>query len=77
VGSLGQAENWLKQKEGNDKYDQRWRDHRERELFNAYCAQQDWSEAKRIVESSVKEGSKQGRKKRLEELSELNYDEME
>lgn len=77
-GLLAQAEEWLFAQEiGEDKkYDKRWRDHRERELFKAYCQNNDWTNAKRIVENSVMPDSKRGRIKRLKELSGKNYEEI-
>ena len=79
-GGLEAAENFLAGvKSGRERwkqYDDRWVDHRERELFQAYYTKQDWTGAKRIVESSLKEMSKEGRKKRLVELSGMKYEEI-
>jgi hypothetical protein len=57
-------------------YDDRWFDHREREVFKNYCQRGDWFAAKRIVESSLDVRSKEGRMKRLEELSGIKYEEI-
>jgi hypothetical protein len=77
-GNLETAENWLDKikAERPENYDDRWIDHRERELFKAYYAQEDWASAKRIVEGSIKPDSKEGRKTRLEQLSGQPYDEI-
>lgn len=55
-------------------YDERWLDHRERELFKAFCEKKDWAGAKRVVEATKKEEGKIGRMKRLEELSGKSFD---
>jgi len=76
AGNLEQAEAWLDNIKTTrpENYDDRWIDHRERELFKAYCATEDWKEAKRIVKSSINQTSKEGRKERLEQLSSQSYD---
>jgi len=76
AGNLSQAEAWLDQAQGQEKYDARWTDHRERELFRAYYQTQDWVGAKRIVEKTKNPESQAGRKARLEELSGLKYDQI-
>lgn len=78
AGNLEQAEAWLYEAKIKQeaKYDERWFDHREREIFKAYCEKQDWSGAKRIVEASLKEASKEGRKERLAQLAEKPYEEI-
>jgi len=58
-------------------YDNRWMDHRDRELFQAYCRLKNWSGAKRVVECSIFEKSREGRVSRLEELSGIKYAEIE
>jgi len=72
-GELEEAERFLDEVKNNreafSNYDDRCIDHRERELFKAYYGREDWAGAKRIVEGSIKPDSKEGRKKRLEELS--------
>lgn len=77
---IAAAENWLKNVVANrekfSKYDDRWIDHRERELFQAYCKLERWWEAKRICELSIKPESREGRIVRLEELSGKKYDEL-
>lgn len=57
-------------------YDDRWLDHRERDLFNAACEAKAWSMAKRVVEITASESSKSGRRARLEELSGRAYDDI-
>jgi hypothetical protein len=80
TGSLNEAENFLSEVASNSEkfpqYDQRWLDHRQRELFQSFYKIQDWQGAKRVIESTVDVLSQQGRKARLEELSGLNYDEI-
>ena len=58
------------------KYDARWLDHRERELFWAFFGQSDWAGAKRVVEVTADPGAKQDRRRRLEELSGKQYDQI-
>jgi len=55
-------------------YDARWLDHRQRELFQEYYKAQDWVGAKRIVEATTDPFSKQGRIKRLEQLTGKKYE---
>lgn len=76
AGNLEQAEAWLDNIKATrpENYDDRWIDHREREIFKSYCEKQDWFGAKRIVESSLKEDSKSGRKERLAQLSGQAYE---
>ncbi|MBT4349418.1 hypothetical protein HOD19_01400 [bacterium] len=75
---LETAESWIDKikTERPENYDDRWIDHRERELFKAYYGQEDWAAAKRIVEGSIKPDSKEGRKNRLADLAGQNYDEI-
>lgn len=72
------AESWLDQirndRAHNLRYDDRWLDHRERELFRAYYSVGDWAGAKRVVEVTADPMVKKNRMKRLEELSGLPYD---
>ncbi|MBU0620032.1 MAG: hypothetical protein V1768_03850 [Patescibacteria group bacterium] len=79
-GSLFQAENFLQNVANNSdqfpQYDERWVDHRQRELFQAFYQAEDWSGAKRLVEATKDERSKDGRKKRLQELSGMKYEEI-
>ena len=78
-GRLQEAEAWLnaeKTAPSTPSHDERWADHRERELFQAYYKLQDWVSAKRVVESSVWDTSKNGRIRRLEELSGMRYDQI-
>lgn len=75
-GKLEEAEHWLGQASQLEKYDDRWLDHRQRELFKAFCAKKDWIGAKRVVEATKDEMSREGRKARLEELSEMKYEEI-
>ena len=58
------------------KYDNRWFDHREQELFTEYCRRKEWASAKREVRLSTKPQSQEGRKKQLEELSGMSYDQI-
>ncbi|PLX28128.1 hypothetical protein C0583_02755 [Candidatus Parcubacteria bacterium] len=53
-----------------------WYDHNSRALFQAYCKICDWVVAKAVVNITVKPGSKEGRIKRLEELSGMTYGEI-
>ncbi|GEM_PF-1719592 len=77
---LDEAENFLESVKSNrelfKQYDDRWIDHRERELFKAYCGKEDWSSAKRIVDGSISANSKEGRKKRLADLAGAKYEEI-
>jgi len=77
AGSLESAESFLKEVASNPEsfpnYDERWLDHRSRELFQSFYKIQDWQGAKRVVEATKDPGSKDGRIARLEELSGLNY----
>ena len=81
---LDEAENFLNEvradlnadKSGFPGYDERWLDHREKELFQAFCKGENWGEAKRVVEATKNEASKTGRKNRLEELSGKKYEEI-
>ena len=79
-GHLEEAENFLTKvlsdPEQFPQYDARWLDHRQRELFQAFYQQGDWLGAKRIVEATKDKISQEGRKDRLEELSEMDYDEI-
>lgn len=79
-GSLKEAEDFLAEVASNpDKfpqYDERWLDHRQRELFQAFYAKEDWRGAKRIVEETRDERSREGRINRLEELSGMDYEQI-
>ncbi len=75
-GKLQEAEEWLKEVSKLEKYDDRQLDHRQRELFQAYNKAQDWAGAKRIIEDTQDQRSKEGRKSRLEELSGKKYEEI-
>lgn len=55
-------------------YDDRWLDHRQRELFQEFYKIEDWQGAKRVVEATKDPRSKSGRIARLEELSEMKYE---
>ena len=75
-GRLEEAERWLAEQSKNptkEGYDARWLDHRQRELFRAYNAKKDWVSAKKIVEATADASSKDGRVRRLEELSGREY----
>ncbi len=78
AGKLESAESFLKEVASNPEnfpnYDERWLDHRSRELFQSFYKIQDWQGAKRVVEATKDPRSKEGRVARLEELSGLNYD---
>ena len=58
------------------RYDDRWIDHRERELFQAYYQAKRWADAKRIVESSLNVQTRTGRKGRLAQLAGKPYDQI-
>jgi len=79
-GRLAEAEDFLTEVSSNpDKfpqYDERWLDHRQRELFQVFYKSEDWQGAKRVVEATKDAHSQDGRKARLEELSGLDYDEI-
>ncbi|MFP4514618.1 MAG: hypothetical protein ACLFNO_01275 [Parcubacteria group bacterium] len=80
TGKLEEAEQFLQNvfenPENFPNYDERWLDHRQRELFQSFYQMQDWQGAKRIVENTKDVGSQEGRKARLEELSGLKYEEI-
>ena len=57
-------------------YDDRWLDHRQREIFQSFYKIEDWQGAKRVVEATKDQKSKTGRIARLEELSGMKYDEI-
>ena len=77
---IGAAEEWLNQirldRAGHPQYGDRELDHRERELFQAFCSVGDWAGAKRVVEVTADPMVKKNRMKRLEELSGLPYDQI-
>ncbi len=77
---LEEAENFLKNIASNPEqfpqYDERWLDHRQRELFQAFCKAEDWQGAKRVVEATEDDRSQEGRKARLVELSEMKFEEI-
>lgn len=79
-GSLEKAEEFLTEVASNPdqfpQYDDRWLDHRQRELFQSFYKSEDWQGAKRIVEATKDPRSYDGRKARLEELSGMKYDEI-
>ena len=79
-GKLSEAENFLTEVASSPdqfpQYDERWLDHRQRELFQAFYKAEDWQGAKRVVEATKDARSQEGRKARLEELSGMNYDEI-
>lgn len=79
-GKLSEAENFLTEVASNPdqfpQYDERWLDHRQRELFQAFYKAEDWQGAKRVVESTKDARSQEGRKARLEELSGMKFDEI-
>ena len=79
-GNLEEAEKFLIEVAAKpDKfpqYDDRWPDHRQRELFQAFYKTKDWPGAKRVIEATKDPGSQEGRISRLEELSGLKFDEI-
>ncbi|MCF7819848.1 MAG: hypothetical protein K9M44_00050 [Candidatus Pacebacteria bacterium] len=79
-GKLFEAESFLTEVASNPdqfpQYDERWLDHRQRELFQAFYKAEDWQGAKRVVEATKDARSQEGRKVRLEELSGMKYDEI-
>lgn len=79
-GRLQEAESFLNEVANNPEqfpqYDDRWLDHRQRELFQEFYKIEDWSGAKRIVEATKDQRSKDGRIIRLEELSKMKYKEI-
>jgi len=79
-GQVNEAEGFLKEVASNPEqfpnYDDRWLDHRQRELFQAFYKVGDWQGAKRVVESTKDIQSQEGRKARLEELSGINFGEI-
>ncbi len=79
-GKLLEAEKFLTEVASNPdqfpQYDERWLDHRQRELFQAFYKIKDWQGAKRVVEATKDSRSQDGRKARLEELSGLKYEEI-
>jgi len=79
-GQLEEAESFLNEVASNpdqfSQYDERWLDHRQRELFQAFYGEKDWEGAKRVVEATKDPRSKEGRVNRLEELSGIAYEEI-
>ena len=80
-GRLEEAENFLKEVASNpdkfSQYDERWLDHRQRELFQSFCEIKDWTGAERVIEATKDSRSQEGRKTRLKELKkEKNYEEI-
>ena len=79
-GNLEEAEAWIdkikSERETFPQYDDRWVDHRERELFQVYYKKEDWAGAKKIVKNSINQTSREGRTMRLEELSGMKFDEI-
>jgi len=79
-GDLEKAESFLDKVAFNPdqfpNYDARWLDHRQRELFQAFCQSRDWPGAKRVVEATQEEQSQKGRRERLEKLSGLKYEDI-
>lgn len=79
-GRLQEAEGFLNEVANNPEqfpqYDDRWLDHRQRELFQEFYKIKDWQGAKRVVEATNDQRSKDGRKAKLEELSGMKYDEI-
>lgn len=79
-GRLVEAENFLtnvaSRPDQFPQYDERWLDHRQRELFQAFYKNKDWQRAKRVVEATKDVRSREGRRARLEELSGTAYDEI-
>ncbi len=76
MGMIEEAEKWFESNKNNNNYDSNWRDERERNFFQYYHKKQDWGNAKRFVEMAEKKDSKEGRIKRLKELSGKNYNEL-
>ena len=79
-GKLKEAEEFLKEVASNPdqfpQYDDRWLDHRQRELFQVFCGKSDWQGAKRVVEATKDARSQEGREARLEELSGKKYEDI-
>ena len=80
TGQLIEAETFLNDvlchPEKYPQYDNRWLDHRQRELFQAFYQVKNWQGAKRVVEATKAQKSYEGRKNRLEELSGMKYEEI-
>lgn len=78
AGKLAEAEAFLMKVHSNPKeylnYDDRWLDHRQRELFQLLLADLDWQGAKRVIEATKSYESIVGRIARLEQLSLLKFE---
>lgn len=79
-GQIAEAEHFLDEVKNNpDKfpqYNERWIDHREREVYAAYRDSGDYMSAKRIVEGSINSSSKTGRKDNLQAVAGIPYDQI-
>ena len=65
-GNTAQAEQWMLENYGKKEgYDDRWRDHREADLYHYFRNKGDMTNTQRVAEMSIKSSS---RKKRLADL---------
>jgi len=68
---------WMEIQSGPDgKKQADWCDHNSRFLFQDYRKKEDWVNAKRVCEATLRPESKTGRVAKLEEETNLKYDEI-
>ncbi len=67
-GGLDEAITWLEEMKDEPKYDERWLDHRSRELMGALCDAGRLDEAEKYIDYAQSEKGKEGRRKKIEAL---------
>ncbi len=68
TGNLEEATAWLEKVKSDPKYDERWLDHRSRELMKALCDAGQLDEAEKYIDYAQNEEGRDGRRKKIERL---------
>lgn len=67
-GNLAEASAWLENAKSDPKYDERWLDHRSRELMNAYCDKGELDKASEYIGYAQTPEGCQGRREKIDHL---------
>ena len=68
AGNLTEAAAWLEKVKSDQKYDDRWIDHRSRELMGAFCDAGQLDEAEKYIDYAQSGEGRRGRKEKIERL---------
>ena len=68
AGNLEEAAAWLEKTKSDPKYDERWLDHRSRELMRAFCDAGQIDDAEKYINYAQSEEGRRGRREKIELL---------